>query len=71
MSRSEAEADLHLAFTVLTERWNETRSLWRDSIALEFEQHFWSEVSQNTRNLERSAEALNAVLEQALRRTES
>jgi hypothetical protein len=70
MSRSEAEANLHLAFTVLTERWNETRSLWRDGIALEFERHFWSEVTQNTRSLERSAEALNTVLEQALRRTE-
>ncbi len=67
---NESQADLHLAFTALTERWNETRSLWRDSIALEFERQFWNDVAQQTRSLERSVEAMSAVLTQALRRTE-
>jgi hypothetical protein len=70
VSPSEPLADFHLAFRVLTERWDETRSLWCDSVALEFERRFWSEIERDTRNLERGAEALGDVLEQALRRTQ-
>ena len=71
MSSSEPQADLHQAFVVLNERWEAARSLWRDSVALEFERRFWSEITQNLRRLERSAEGLSVTMVQALRQTES
>lgn len=70
MSSRESQADLHSMFVALTERWKETRNLWHDHVAADFEREIWSEIDQAVRRLERSAESLHAVLDQALRRTE-
>jgi hypothetical protein len=69
MNQSEAHDELHGSFMTLNEQWAQTRSLWRDGVAAEFERELWDEIVQVTRSLERSAESLYAVLDQALRRT--
>ena len=71
MSAQDARADLHASFLILSDRWAETRSQWQDRIAAEFEREVWDEIVEITRSVERSAAALDEVIEQALRRTEA
>ena len=67
----DAQASLHESFVLLSQRWDDARSVWRDGVAARFEREFWDEIVQVTRALERSAAEVSSVLNQALRRTES
>lgn len=64
---SEASQELAAAWSVLASQWLETRSHWRDAVALEFEGRCWSELHQQTQELLRAAKRLDDTFSQALR----
>ena len=64
---SEDSRQLTSAWRALESQWLETRSHWQDSVALEFERRCWNDLHQQTGELLRTAERLDAALSQALR----
>jgi hypothetical protein len=67
---SEGSRQLTGAWSVLASQWLETRSQWRDSVAMEFEICCWNELHQRTRELLLSTERLDDTLSRALRSTD-
>lgn len=67
---SEPSQQLVAAWSALASQWLETRSHWRDSMALEFENSCWNELHQQTQELLRAAKRLDNVLSRALRSTD-
>jgi hypothetical protein len=63
---SEASQQLAVAWSALVSQWLETRSQWRDTVALEFENRCWNELHQQTQELLRAAERLDDTLSRAL-----
>lgn len=64
---SEASRQLAAAWSALASQWLETRSHWRDAVAVEFEKRFWNELHQRTHELLRAEERLDEICSQALR----
>jgi|GEM_PF-854839 len=54
----EANKRLHL-------HWNETKSLWTDSVQLTFEQTYWQPLEQQVRTTQRELEHLAEVIAKA------
>jgi len=67
---NEGSRQLAAAWSVLASQWLETRSHWRDAVALEFESHCWDELYQQINELMRAAERLDDTLSRALRSTD-
>jgi hypothetical protein len=67
---SEGSRQLAAAWGALASQWLETRSHWRDAVALEFEGRCWNELHQQTQELLRAAERLENAFPRALRSTD-
>jgi hypothetical protein len=57
-------------WSILQSEWDNTRSLWRDSVANRFEKQFWSELERQIPQLLSAMEELDEILDQALYNTE-
>lgn len=64
---SDLSEPVAIAWRAVESQWQQTRSLWRDRMGLEFEQRFWLELEQQTRELRAAAATLEESLSRALR----
>jgi hypothetical protein len=66
------ERDIHLFHAEhvhLARQWAETRSQWRDAVALSFERECWQPIDEHASAVHKAAERLCNTLDAALERT--
>ena len=62
--------DLNAHWRSLQSHWQATKEKWRDGVSNQFEREFWSQWQTEAPRMIKTLDELNALLEQALRRTE-
>lgn len=60
-------ADLRNIWQALSQRWQETHTLWKDPVAWSFEKEYWTPLEQQTRAVQQELERLAQVVVQAQR----
>jgi len=64
VSLQAGQASLNKASKVLFARWNETRTLWRDEVAQEFEDRYIAPLMRDLRAAQEAMDHMAAVLTQ-------
>ena len=65
MSIDVAQAKLQRGIRDLRARWGETRFLWRDAVAQEFEQNYLQDLEKDLRSTLAALDHLRAAVSQA------
>ncbi len=55
------------AHTLLVQRWEDARTLWRDPVAWHFEKQYWNPLHAQARATQQELERLAQVIAQAQR----
>ena len=61
--------DLRTSFQMLSQRWEEARSLWNDVVRRHFERTYWEPLERQARATHEEAVRLAEVLAKAMRHT--
>ena len=59
--------DLRTSFQMLSQRWEEARSLWNDVVRRHFERTYWEPLERQARATHEEAVRLAEVLAKAMR----
>ena len=62
---SEAIDLLSSEYVEIAEAWQRTREAWRDSIAMDFERSFWTDLDERTREFLKEYRLMDDVLSRA------
>lgn len=62
---SEAIDVLSSEYVEIAEAWQRTREAWRDSIAMDFERSFWTDLDERTREFLKECRSMDGFLSHA------